>query len=126
MNERKDKFYHILIVDDDPHVRELMATLLQAPNRSIERRDTPRAALQFAKQNPVDIAFVDSKLPGMSGSELGAKLKTIHPRSHVVIWNGELNAKHDSVAIPSKGEQVAHYGVDFGETLQLADSYTTE
>jgi DNA-binding NtrC family response regulator len=126
MNEKKDKFCHILIVDDDPQVRELLAALLQAPNRSVERRDTARAALEFAKHNAIDIAFLDTKPAGMSGSELASKIKAVHPRSQVLIYSGHLNGKQEPAASPSNADRASRGAVDFGELLQLADSYTAE
>ena len=62
--------YRILIVDDEAAICELLAEILKSPTRSIEVRDTARGALEFIAQNPVDLAFLDINIPGMSGLDV--------------------------------------------------------
>ena len=71
--ETNETLYRVLIVDDDAPVREVLAALLRAPNRSIEMRDSARAALEFLQHDPIDLAFVDAKMPGMTGAEFVKK-----------------------------------------------------
>mgnify|MGYP001341997068 CR=1 FL=1 len=82
--------YRVLIVDDEPDERDLLAELLSGPNRAVEVRDTPRAALEFLQHNPVDLAFLDHHLPGMSGTELAQRIKTMYPHAHIVMCTGYL------------------------------------
>lgn len=126
MAETKTIPYRVLIVDDEAGAREVLAELLQAPNRSIEVRDTPQAALEFLQQNPVDLAFVDLMMPGMSGTELAGKIKQQYPRAHVVICTGHLAEAPADVAHVKQVDRILQKPLDFGEVLQLADSYTKE
>jgi CheY-like chemotaxis protein len=117
--------YRVLIVDEDASVREMLTELLRAPNRSIEARDTARAALEFLQHNPVDVAFVDAMLAGAAPQDLADTIRKRCPHAHVVICAGRLSQPWDAAGRIKKGErdlQSSH----FGEALQLADSCTTE
>jgi CheY-like chemotaxis protein len=126
MTPAKPEPYRILIVDDDTASRQLLAQVLAAPNRSIEVRDSGRAALEFLQHNPVDLAFVDVTMPGSSGAQLAKKIKQRCPRAHVVICAGHLTAAASADAKTTKAERMGRKSVNFGEVLRLADSYRTE
>jgi CheY-like chemotaxis protein len=103
MNEpRKKTPYRVLIVDDEPDERDLLAELLSGPNRAVEVCDTAQAALEFLQHNPVDLAFVDYRMPGVNGLELGCP------------------------EIRDSAEHVLHKPLNLGEVLQLAEAYTDE
>src|SRR5437879_5980185 len=90
MEEPKHNLFRVLIVDDDAATRELLAEVLEAPNRSVAVRDCPRAALEFLQHNPIDLAFVDLMMPEMGGDELAKKIKERNPQAHVVLCSGYL------------------------------------
>ncbi len=115
--------YRVLIVDDEPDERDLLAELLSGPNRAVEVRDTPRAALEFLQQNPVDLAFLDHCLPGMSGAELAQRIKKLYPHVHIVMCTGYL-VEAGCPEIHDRAEHVLHKPLNLGEVLELADSYS--
>lgn len=118
--------YRILIVDDDAGIRDLLSELLQGPHRSIEVRDTPRAALEFLQHNPVDLAFVDLMMPGMRGDELAAAIKTRQPHAHVVICTGYLAEAAAEGAQLQAADCLLQKPLNLGEVMQIADSYAKE
>ena len=122
----KQNVYRVLIVDEDAAVREMLAELLRAPNRSVEVRDTSRAALEFLQHNPVDVAFVDAMLTGHAAQDLANTIKKRCPHAHVIICAGRLSRPWDGAGRSRKGERVLRQPFSFGEALQLADSCTTE
>jgi CheY-like chemotaxis protein len=124
--EAQRALYRILIVDDDAAIRDLLAELLEAPNRSIEVRDTAQAALEFLQHNPVDLAFVDFMLPGMRGSELAAAIKKRRPQTHVVICTGYLAEATAEGAQLTGVDRLLQKPLDLGEVMQIADSYAKE
>lgn len=125
MAEFRKTPYRVLIVDDEPDERDLLAELLRGPNRCVEVRDTPRAALEFLQQNPVDLAFLDHRMPGMSGTELAEKIKTLYPRTHIVICTGYL-VEASCPEVRDRAEHVLHKPLNLGEVLELADSYSAQ
>jgi CheY-like chemotaxis protein len=124
--QAKPAVYRILIVDDDAAIRDLLSELLQAPNRSIEARDTPRAALEFLQHNPVDLAFLDLIMPGMNGNELAKKVKELYPRTHIVICTGHLTDASVTEAHAIPVDHLMEKPLDLGELLELADTYSKE
>lgn len=65
----------ILIVDDDPHARLLVTTLLRhAGHGSLEAADGV-AALRLAAEHRPDLIVVDLSMPTMNGAEFIRKLR---------------------------------------------------
>ena len=124
--ETNQSLYRVLIVDDEMAICELLAEVLKSPNRSIEVRDTARGAVEFLQQNPVDLAFVDVTLPGMSGLELAGKIKQSNPQSRIVICTGFYGEEIATQAQAAQADRILHKPLDFGEVVQVADSYTPE
>lgn len=79
---------NLLIVDDEEQ-------FLNSISRSLELRDFKviavnrgEKAIEAAKNNPIDIALVDLKMPGISGEETLKLLKQEHKWMEVVILTG--------------------------------------
>jgi CheY-like chemotaxis protein len=126
MEANKQDIYRVLVVDEDAAMREMLASLLGAPNRSVEVRDSARAAMEFVRHNPIDVAFVDASLSGSYAQRLAETIKKRCPHAHVVICAGRLSQPWDAASRSKKGEHVLRQPFNFGEALQLADSCTTE
>lgn len=75
-----------IIVDDEP----LMIKSFLRQSKDIKDFDIvgqfemPRKALEFAQNNDVDIAFLDIKMPQMSGIELASELRLLDPEILIV------------------------------------------
>lgn len=69
--------FSALVVDDEPRLREGLVALLQASGHPLRRLDEagdgPEALACVAAHVP-DVAFVDIRLPGISGLELATRL----------------------------------------------------
>jgi len=118
--------YRVLIVDDETAICEILAEVLRSPTRSIETCDTARGALEFLQHNPVDLAFVDVNLPGMSGLELTQRIKELNPQAHIIICTGYVGPELEEQAEAVRADRVLEKPLNFGEVLQLADSYASE
>lgn len=65
----------ILIIDDEPQIRRIVRTALQAPStRVVEARDGANALELAATERP-QLIVLDLGLPDMSGTELCARLR---------------------------------------------------
>lgn len=63
--------YRILIVDDEPQIREGCRKILQAQGFEVETADSAGVAYNKIKEQPkFDAALIDLNMPGMSGLEL--------------------------------------------------------
>jgi PAS domain S-box-containing protein len=93
----------ILVIDDDPMVREAVGDVLRNQGHHVDRVDRGKAALErIGRQRPVDLAIVDFKLPDISGLELLRSIKTRSPETEVIVMTG--HASLDGVLAAIEGE----------------------
>jgi DNA-binding NtrC family response regulator len=75
---------HILIVDDDPSILEVLDARLSAAGFLVHKAMDGPAALQILKNHKVDILVSDMKMPEMSGMELLTLVSASHPQLPVI------------------------------------------
>lgn len=59
----------ILVIDDDPYIRELVSTLLQNEGFSVQEAGNGREALQKLGRTKTDLCVLDLMMPEMDGFE---------------------------------------------------------
>ncbi|WP_136607818.1 response regulator transcription factor [Paenibacillus dokdonensis] len=64
----------ILVVDDDPHIRELVSHLLKSEGFSIAEAANGHEALKVLETTRADLVVLDIMMPGMDGWELCKEL----------------------------------------------------
>jgi CheY-like chemotaxis protein len=75
MGYRFDKL-RFLIVDDSPHMRKILVTVLDAFGcRHIVEASDGHSALQAIRENMPDIVIVDLAMPGMDGLQLTREIR---------------------------------------------------
>src|SRR6185295_4776670 len=83
----------ILIVDDEPDVRELVETLLAAPGRQIEGADGGRAALDRLAAHSYDLVVSDLRMPDVDGVQIYRAIQQRPaPRPALLFMSGFTNA----------------------------------
>ncbi len=75
----------ILIVDDDPQLRQSFEKLLTAEGHTVRTASTGEAALTLVKTSIPDLVIMDVRMPGMSGLETFQALHEIEPKLPVII-----------------------------------------
>jgi two-component system, sensor histidine kinase and response regulator len=74
----------LLIVDDDPSVRHSLWITFNTQYTIILAENGPKA-LEIFRKDPVDVAIVDIRMPGMSGIEVLSSMKEMDPHVEVII-----------------------------------------
>ena len=74
----------ILVVDDDPGIREAFRLVLEEEYELVEAADGPEA-LRIVQTSPVDLVLLDVRLPGMDGIEVLERIKAIDEHVEVVL-----------------------------------------
>jgi two-component system OmpR family response regulator len=67
--------HHILIVDDDPHIRDLLAFALGRAGLSVAEAGDGEAALAAVEQNVPDLMILDINMPRLDGLDLCRRLR---------------------------------------------------
>jgi DNA-binding response OmpR family regulator len=73
----------ILVVDDEPDIRQLIAVSLRRAGYAIEQAEDGGTAVALALADPPDLLIVDVMMPGMTGHEV-ARVLAADPRTAAV------------------------------------------
>ena len=68
---------HILIIDDEPSLRQTMARILQRAGYEVTTAAHGKEGLALVSQHAFDLLYLDIRMPDINGLDL---LKTIHTR----------------------------------------------
>ena len=81
---------HILIVDDEPDVAELAATVLRMDGHTVTICHNGADAVDFFRKRPteIDLVILDLVMPKMDGNETFVKMKEINPNVRVLLSSG--------------------------------------
>lgn len=75
----------ILVVEDEPLQLESLAGFLSKKGYRVLKAARPEEALAIAKENAIELALSDFRMPGMDGIELLKALKELNPSIQVVM-----------------------------------------
>lgn len=80
----------VLVVDDEPAERDLLALILAEFGLRTVRAEDGEAALAALDRSsvPIGLALIDVMLPGMPGTELAGRIRQHHPEVQVVLMSG--------------------------------------
>lgn len=78
----------LLIVDDEPKIRAMLADCLEQEGVTIDTAGSGEEALAKIAQAPPDMVLLDVKMKGMSGLDVLKQLRISHPRLAVLIVTG--------------------------------------
>jgi len=89
----------ILVIDDEPHVRELCRDMLGTLGYTVLLAENGPEGIRTFRANRQDINLVilDMIMPKMSGPEVFAELKAIEPAVKVLLYSGYSNSSLDSI-----------------------------
>jgi signal transduction histidine kinase len=96
----------VLVVDDDPAVREVTAGFLADLGYGVIEAGSGGAALEVLdRRGGVDLLLLDFAMPGMNGAELAREARARHPELPIVFLTGYA----DTRALPQLGqEEILH------------------
>ncbi len=96
---------NILIVDDEQLSIDALARIIRElfPKSGLCSFLSPRKALDFLMENPVDVILLDIEMCGMNGMELATRLKTLRPQSNIIFVTGYAQYALDAYAVHASG-----------------------
>jgi len=79
---------NLLIVDDEAQFLKSISKSLEVRDFNVIAVDRGEKAIEAARKNPIDVALVDLKMPGINGEETLKVLKAEHKWMEIVILTG--------------------------------------
>jgi DNA-binding NtrC family response regulator len=79
---------NILIVDDDPSIRKVLAAILVEKGYAVETADTGKKGISRSKNRFYNLALIDIRLPDMEGTQLLKQMRQTEPKMARVIITG--------------------------------------
>ena len=77
----------LLLIEDDPDSRELLAELLE-DEFEVETAADGASGLERFREDRPQLVVTDESLPGMQGTELAREVKALEPKARVVLVSG--------------------------------------
>lgn len=81
----------ILVVDDEPAIRESIKQFLIDLDYDVQTAETGEAALDLVSNNEFDIAIVDMRLPEMTGDMFILKASEIRKETQYLVLTGSVD-----------------------------------
>ena len=103
----------ILVVDDDPSIREALGLLLVSAGYDVAMADDGVSALSYFSRTIPDLILADLNIPHMSGIELISHVRSCHPSISIVAMSGEYQGDAVPASIIAdrfypKGQHLGH------------------
>lgn len=78
----------LLIVDDEPGIVEEIKTFFEEEGHRVYTADSGEDGIQFVEKIKPDLAFIDIKLPDISGLRVLEAAKKISPTTKTIVITG--------------------------------------
>ena len=78
----------ILVIDDEPGIRELLDTLLRRKGYDVVLAESGQKGLELFHRERPDVIVLDLKMPGMDGLTVLQQVRSLDPRKPVIVLTG--------------------------------------
>jgi CheY-like chemotaxis protein len=82
----------VLVVDDEPGVREMLRLSLSLEGWTVEEATSGEDAIEHWKASTPDVVLLDQHLKGMTGLECAAELRLLSADARIILFSGYLDA----------------------------------
>lgn len=89
---------HVLVVEDHPALREVLRAALASPDFELCMAASAEEAAADLPHRAPDVAVVDLSLPGMSGTDLVARLREWSAGMGIVCFSGSEEGRGPALA----------------------------
>jgi DNA-binding response OmpR family regulator len=103
---------HILVVDDDDHIRDLLATVLAGEGYRVATATNGREALQHIVENKPRLVLLDLQMPLMTGQELLAELRAAETGVPVVFMSAGYRVRAEAARLGADGYLAKPFDLD--------------
>jgi DNA-binding NtrC family response regulator len=112
---------HLLLVDDEPALRALMAERLSERGFEVAEADTGEKALDYLEQFAFDILITDLRLPGIDGTQVIQAARERYPGIVAIVITGYGTVKDAVEAIKRGASDFVAKPFQFDELVHVLD-----
>ena len=112
-----DKAIRILVVDDDPNIRNTIKAILEDEGYSVDLAENGHQAIEKTEAGCYNIALLDIRLPDIEGVELLTRMKDAVPRMRKIMVTGFPSVDNAIEAVNRKADAYLVKPVDLNKLL---------
>ena len=123
MIEKAKNGAYLAVVDDDPEFCKSMKQVLEKKGYKTITCSSGKECVSLAKNKPVDVFFIDMKMPVLNGLETYLELKKIKPDAVAVVMTAYPQETSDIVkeAIDNGGYCCLYKPFDMDDAIKIID-----
>ena len=117
----------ILVIDDDPLVRETVGTLLRTAGHTVTEAAGGAEAVERLGQEPLDLVLTDLGMPGLTGWDVAREVKARYPDLPVILltgWGEQAACDHEG-GRPTQVDLILSKPVTLEELLRAVAKLTS-
>ena len=114
---------HVLVVDDDQYVAELIGSIFEEMGFQVTFAYSGVAALEVCKEIDIHMVVTDYKMPLMDGLELSQKLYKLKPNLEVNILTGHTFLKGETKNFPANVKNIIYKPINEDALQNLASDF---
>jgi serine/threonine-protein kinase RsbW len=110
----------VLVVDDEPHVRQLLELALGRDGLAVWSAASGRAAVEFYRRNQglIGVVLLDVRMPGLDGPATLAALRQINPHVRALFVSGDTGVYTPEALLGLGAEAVLRKPFDLTEVCR--------
>ena len=116
----------IVVVDDEPAQRELIAGFLTKQGHEVFAAESGAEALAHARDRQVDLVLSDCRMPGMSGPDLLQRIKAVNPEIPFILMTAYGTVETAVQAMKDGAADYLTKPLDLEELLVRVDRVTEQ
>jgi len=113
---------NILIVDDDPSIRKVLAAILEEKGYCVEAADTGKRGITRSKSKFYNLALIDIRLPDMEGTQLLNQLKHTTPKMAKIVITGYPSLQNAVEALNNGADAYIIKPLDIDHALSIIEN----
>ena len=110
----------VLVVDDDPHVREFLRVNLELEGYAVREAENGEQALAAMEDQSPDLILLDVVMPGIDGWQMLQRLQERHGAIPVIMFSGQVDRRQAAEAARSGASDFVGKPFDPQELLARA------
>lgn len=111
-----DAMFRVLVVEDDPHIRSVLRTLLESSGYRVELAGTAARARIEASTNRPDVVLIDLGLPDLDGQQLIREIRS-HSSVPILVLSARTAEQQKITALDHGADDYVTKPFDAGELL---------